>query len=62
MKHWQTTTAGVLTILAALAGAGVQYLTGHPVAWPAIMGALATGVGLMRGADSSVVDQAAKDK
>jgi hypothetical protein len=43
--------AGVLTILAALIGAGLQYLNHQHVDLPVLGAAVTTGVGLIKAAD-----------
>lgn len=57
MKHWQTTAAGILTIIGTLAAAGTQFFTGHPVSWETVLAGVTAGIGLIRAADSSKVDQ-----
>jgi hypothetical protein len=52
MKDWKTTTAGILTLVIALAGAGLQYLHGQPVNLPVLGAALTAAAGLWKAADS----------
>lgn len=51
MTHWRTTMAGALTILAALANAGLQYLNGKHIDLPTLGAAFTAGVGLILAAD-----------
>jgi uncharacterized membrane protein (DUF441 family) len=53
MKDWKTTLAGVLTIVATLAGAGLSYLHGQPINFTATTAGLSMGVGLIKAADSA---------
>lgn len=52
MKNWKTTTLGVLTIVAAVSNAGVEYLNGHPVNMLALSAAVAAGWGLIHASDA----------
>jgi len=54
-KHWETTLAGVLTIVAGLANAGLAYLHGQPIPTAVTLTAITTGVGLIRAADANKV-------
>jgi hypothetical protein len=52
-KDWQTTLAGILTIIASVAGALANYLKNGTLPDPALLASLwAIGVGLIRAADS----------
>lgn len=54
MKDWKTTAAGVLTILGALASAGLAFLHNQPTAGiAALTTGIPTGVGLIKAADST---------
>ncbi len=53
MKDWKTTLAGVLTILVAVATAGLAYLHGQPVNTAATLTAVTAGVGLIKASDST---------
>jgi hypothetical protein len=52
MKDWKTTVAGILTIVGALATAGLAYLHNQPVNTGATFTAITVGVGLIKAADS----------
>jgi hypothetical protein len=53
MKSYKTTIAGVLTIVAALANAGLALSNGHMPDITVTSAALSTGVGLILAADHS---------
>lgn len=55
--HWQTTILGILTILATLSHAGISYLNGQHVDTTVLFAGITTGVGLLRAADSSKVQE-----
>jgi len=53
MKDWKTTLAGVLTIVGALAGAGLAFLHGQTsTGVAALTTGIPTGIGLIKAADS----------
>lgn len=53
MKDWQTTLAGVLTIIGSLCGAGLALLHGQTTtAVAALSTGIPTGIGLIKAADS----------
>jgi hypothetical protein len=54
-KHWETTLAGVLTIVGTLTTAGLAYLHGQPINTSATLAGLTAGVGLIRAADGNKV-------
>jgi altronate dehydratase len=47
VKSWKTTLLGVLTILAAIAGAGISYLKTGSFDFTAVGAAVAAGTGLI---------------
>jgi len=53
MKDWKTTLAGVLTIVATLATAGLAYMHGQPVNVVTTFAGITAGVGLIKAADSA---------
>ena len=52
MKDRNTTIAGILTIVAAVANAGIEFATHKPVNVPVLIGGIVTGRGLIVAADS----------
>jgi len=52
MKDWKTTLAGVLTIIASLAGAGLTYLHGQPVNTSVLLAGLTAGATGILASDS----------
>lgn len=52
MKNWKTTTLGVLTIIAALSNAAVEYLNGKTVNMLTLGAAVAAGWGLIHASDA----------
>lgn len=54
MSSWRTTLLGVLSILAAVTGAGMSMLNGHPVDFPTVIAAIMAGVGLIKAKDHAV--------
>jgi len=59
MKDWKTTTAGILTIIAAACTAGLALLKGNtPVALGALGTGIPAGIGLIKAADSRPADPA----
>lgn len=56
MKNWKTTTIGVLTIVAAVSGAALNYM--QDGAWPnnATITAVLVGIGLISARDSKTTD------
>ena len=60
LNHWQTTLMGALTIIGVLAHVGIQYMSKQQIDWTIVSAGLATGIGLIRGADASKVDSTAK--
>lgn len=56
MNNYKTTTAGVLAIAAALAGAGAAYFGGHPVDFASLSAAVMAGIGLIASADAKKPD------
>ena len=62
---WRTSLLGVLTILAALAGAGKAYIDGDPATnpdWTATTAAITAGLGLLRARDNQVSSEQAGAK
>lgn len=53
--NWKTTTLGVLTIVGAIAHAGVQYFSGQQIDFTVLMAGIAAGWGLFHAADASKV-------
>lgn len=53
MKHWETTLAGIATILGGLCAAGLDLYHHQPVNFPVLSAALATGLGLIRAKDAN---------
>ena len=52
-NSWRTTVLGIVTIVAAIAGAAKAYLTGQPVDYGTVLAALTAGWGLIHAADSA---------
>ena len=52
MKNWKTTTLGVLTIIASLVNAGLQYLKTGTCDMTAASAGLFAGYGLIKARDS----------
>ena len=52
MKQWKTSLAGVLTIIAGLANAGLEYLHGQPVNMTTLLASVTSGIGLIHASDS----------
>lgn len=52
MHNWKTTIAGVLAVVAAIAGAGASWAKGIPVDWTSVGAAIMAGVGLVTAADA----------
>jgi hypothetical protein len=52
-KHWETTLAGVATIVGALCAAGLNFYHGVPVNLPVLGAAFTAGIGLIRAADAN---------
>lgn len=53
MKDWKTTTAGILTIVASLCGAGLAFLHGQTSTGVTILTTgIPSGIGLIKAADS----------
>lgn len=62
MKSWQTTLAGVFTILAAVSSAGLALVDGNPATspdWGVLIAAITAGYGLIKARDQA---QHNKDK
>jgi hypothetical protein len=53
MNDWKTTTLGILTIIAGLANAGMEYLQGKAINIPSVTAAILAGWGLIHAKDSS---------
>jgi hypothetical protein len=53
LKHWETTLAGVATIVGALCAAGLNLYHGQPLNFPVLASAFTAGVGLIRAADAN---------
>lgn len=53
MLNWKTTTLGILTIVAGLANAGINYLNGKDVNIPILLAAITAGWGLIHSTDST---------
>lgn len=53
MRNWKTTIAGVLSIIAACAGAGASYLSGGSPDWASVGAAVLAGIGLIKAADAT---------
>lgn len=52
-KHWETTAAGVATILGGLCAAGLNLYNHQPVNMPVLMATVTAGVGLIRAKDAN---------
>jgi hypothetical protein len=53
MKDWQTTLAGVLTIIGSVCAAGLAFLHGQTTTGiAALTGGIPSGIGLIKAADS----------
>lgn len=52
MVHWKTTTAGILTILAGLTKAGLEYLHNQPIDYTTLWASITAGIGLIKAADA----------
>ena len=52
MKNWRTTLLGILSIVAAVANAGVGWLNGQPIDFTALVAAILAGWGLIAAADA----------
>jgi hypothetical protein len=57
MSHPKTTIAGILTIIISVGGAALAFVNGHldNAAITACMAGIATGIGLIKGADGDKV-------
>ena len=53
MNDWKTTTLGILTILAGLVNAAMDYLNGKNINYPTLIAAITAGWGLIHAKDSS---------
>ncbi|CAK0780994.1 conserved hypothetical protein [Gammaproteobacteria bacterium] len=65
MRNWKTTTAGISTIIAALAGAIALVVDGDPKTnpqWELVVGAVITGLGLVLAKDFNVTGAAGGQK
>jgi len=51
-SNMKTTTLGILAIIAAGAGAGIQLLEGHSPDWTALIAAISAGWGLIAAKDA----------
>lgn len=59
MKHWQTSTLGVMAILSAIFGAVTALIDGNPNTnpdWATIVTGISAGIGLLRAPDATKVD------
>ena len=52
MKDWQTTLAGLATIVATLCNAGLSLYHQQPLNLPVLTAGLSMGIGLIRAADT----------
>jgi hypothetical protein len=52
MKDWQTTLAGIATIVATLCNAGLSLYHQQPLNLPVMTAGLSMGIGLIRAADT----------
>jgi len=55
LKHWETTLAGVATIVGALCAAGLNLYNHQPVNLPVLYASVTVGLGLIRAADGNKV-------
>lgn len=52
-KHWETTLAGVATIVGALCAAALNLYHGQPLNMPVLAASFTAGIGLIRAADAN---------
>jgi hypothetical protein len=60
MKSWKTTATGIVTVLAAIAGAAKFMLDNDPATnpdWTAVIAALTAGIGLIFARDNKVTSE-----
>jgi hypothetical protein len=59
MKDWQTTLAGVATIVATLCNAGLSLYHQQPLNFSVMTAGLTAGIGLIRAADTKLTPEPA---
>ena len=52
--NWKTTTLGILTIIAGLVNAGIEYCSGKAINYATIASAITAGWGLIHASDASL--------
>ena len=57
MKNWKTTTLGITTIIAAVAGAAIHLLQKQPVDWTIVGAACTAGWAMIHAADATSTPQ-----